>query len=246
MGMYKTEAIVLRARNYGEADQVLTIFTRSAGKVHAIAKGVRKPRSRLRGGVQPFTLSQIVFHTGRTWDIVTQTEPQTVWLGLGTSLDRFVLASYTAELLEALLPEKEGNSQAFALACQAFAGLAGPDPELTVRAFEVQFLSLMGYRPILDVCAHDGKPLQGDKLGFSARSGGALCRECIGIDPHGLKISRQALAVMATLERLELSRVSRLKVPPPLRRELEEVLRYYVSYHVERCLKSATYLHDLQ
>jgi DNA repair protein RecO (recombination protein O) len=246
MGAYKTEAIVLRARNYGEADKVLTVFTRGLGKIQAIAKGVRKPQSRLRGGIQPFTLSLMALNTGRTWDIITQTEPRAVWVGAQASLERLVLASYLAELIEALLPEREGNDQVFDLACRAFAGLSAPDPELIVRAVEMKLMNLMGYKPILDRCAQDGKPLGGDHLVFSARLGGALCRECAGTEPDGIRVSRASLPLLASLERMDLAHVQRLKVSPPLRKEIEDTLRYYLTYHLERHLKSAAFLHVLR
>jgi len=245
MGSYKTEAIVLRGRNYGEADKVLTVFTRGLGKIQAIAKGVRKPQSRLRGGVQPFTLSDMALHTGRTWDIITQTEPRSVWLGTQASLETMVLASYLAELLDVMLPERECNGQVFDLACRAFAALSGPDPELTARASEIQLLGLMGYKPVLTVCAHDGKALGGDRIAFSARLGGALCRECAGVEPERVQVSRVALSVLASMERMDLANVHRLKLSQPLRRELEDTLRYYLTYHVERRLKSAPLIHIL-
>ena len=111
MGIYKAESIVLRSRVYGEADRILVLYTREAGKVSAIAKGVRKTTSRLRGAVQLFNHTYLVLYTGKTLDTVSQGRQGAVFLP-GAGLRTFTAASYCAEL-DRLTPDREPQPRVF-------------------------------------------------------------------------------------------------------------------------------------
>ncbi|MEG3067513.1 MAG: DNA repair protein RecO [Syntrophaceticus schinkii] len=111
MGIYKAEAIVLRSIVYGEADRILTLFTREDGKVSAIAKGVRKTTSRLRGAVQLFSHTRLVLYSGRSLDTVSQGEAEDEFSYLERDLECFATASYCAELVSRLTPEREAPAE---------------------------------------------------------------------------------------------------------------------------------------
>ena len=133
--LYSVEALILRARDFGEADKVITLFTREEGKCQAIAKGVRKSTSRLRGGVQPFTHSRLLLYRGKTLDTVSQSENICAFAALRDDLVLLSAAAYLAELLETALPEREPLEEVFQLAVASFRELLTGDAELVVRSF---------------------------------------------------------------------------------------------------------------
>jgi DNA repair protein RecO (recombination protein O) len=120
MGIYKAEAIVLRSMVYKEADRILTLFTREEGKVSAIARGVRKTTSRLRGAVQLFSHTHLVLYSGRSLDTVSQGDAEEHFSYLEQDLERFSTASYCAELVDRLTQAREQQPKVFFLLLSAW------------------------------------------------------------------------------------------------------------------------------
>jgi DNA repair protein RecO (recombination protein O) len=133
--IYSVEALVLRARDYGEADKILTLYTKEQGKVSAIAKGARKPKSRLRGGVQLFSHSRIVLYRGPSLDTVTLAETVQAFAPLREDLTFLSYASYLVELLDCAVPEREPHEGIFHLAINCLELFPEKDPELVARLF---------------------------------------------------------------------------------------------------------------
>src|SRR5262245_34376731 len=98
--VYKTPAIVLRHRRLGDADQILTLYTANLGKIEAVAKGVRKAKSRLGGHVEPLTQAMFLLAKGRSLDVVTQVETTEPFAGVREDLDRMSRGLYACELLD--------------------------------------------------------------------------------------------------------------------------------------------------
>lgn len=211
MSLYKTQALVLRSKEYAEADCLLTLLTRNKGKVRAIAKGVRKPTSRLRGGVQLFTLDEMLLYEGKNLDIVTQSQCLEGFTLLQESIGSMTAASYWAELLDSLIPEGEVDSEVFNLALAGFHIISLEAKELIVRGLEIKLLALLGYNPLLDKCVACGQPfgLQ-EKVAFSTVLGGVLCYSCQKGDNH--YITREVMQVWQQLVRMDLGKISRIKV----------------------------------
>ena len=97
---FRVEAIVLKHRDYGEADRLLTIYTRQKGKLQVLAKGVRKVRSQKAGHLEPFSLASLQLAAGRTWHLVSQAEAQDIFINLTSDLETLGYASYVAELVD--------------------------------------------------------------------------------------------------------------------------------------------------
>src|SRR5450756_823633 len=103
--LYVTDAIVLSRFDFGEADRILTLLTPELGKIKAIAKGIRRPTSRIGGALEPLAELRIQLARGRTFDVVTQVTMQHTWLGLRDRLEVTATAWYCAELAERSLEE---------------------------------------------------------------------------------------------------------------------------------------------
>jgi DNA repair protein RecO (recombination protein O) len=237
MGIYKEEAIILRSMPYGEADRILTLFTRGAGKVAAIAKGVRKPSSRLRGAVQLFSHTHLVLYGGKALDTITQGDSDETFGFIEQDLDRLTAASCCAELVDRLTMERQPQPKLFQLLLVAMRTLDGSDPELLSRVFEIKLLDALGYRPQFGGCVmehHDGRQVLqpgGTTAWFSIERGGVLCPACAANCPGALTLSPQTVAVMAYFLRSPLDRAVRVRIDKRNRLELASFLHSFICYH---------------
>ena len=263
MGMgrlYRTEGIVVRRRDQGEADRVLTLCT-PQGKLEAIAKGARKVHSRKAGHIELFTRAGFVLsRVSSSWDIITQAETIDAHAPLRCDLLRGTYARYAIELLDRFFTQDEGGVTLFDLIDHTLTWLSeDTDLDLTLRFYEQQLLALAGFRPELFRCVgeHQGQlPLhprgpdaQGRAVGFDAERGGALCPDCyahargrqevVALSPNGLWLLQECqLRSYGALRRHELS--------PSLHEDVERAIQHYITYHLERSVRSLAFLRQLR
>ena len=215
--LYKTEAIVLRSMDLGEADRVLTVLTPRLGKLRVVAKGIRRPRSRIGGGLEPFSDVNLVLAVGRTWDVVTQSALEEPHLGLRNDLRSTASAWYVVELADRFCEERADSHSAFVLLSQALHALdaasLGVSRDVVARWFELHLLDAMGFRPQLTRCLECGALIEPDGNAYSPVAGGVLCPDCAHAALGARPVSADALKVMRHLARSELVDVLRLGVP---------------------------------
>lgn len=244
--VYKTEAIVLKTLNVGEADKILTLYTPNLGKFSAIAKGVRRPKSKLGGHLGLLCHSSLMLARGQNLDIVTQAETISSFLPLRGDLWRATLALYAAELVDQFTAEHLENYPIFKLLLDTLHQLCeAKDGELTMRYFELHLLAHLGYQPELHQCLGCKSALEPTTNLFSP-AGGVLCPQCRDKEPLSRPISVNALKVMRFLAKSDYARASRLKLDPDLSRELESLLRQYIRYLLEREVKTVEFLDRLR
>jgi len=241
MKLYKIEAVVLRARDCGNADKLLILYSREQGKLKVMAHGVAKPASRKRGSVQLFSHSRFLVNRGREIDTIRQGEVIEMFSYLRKDLEKIGYASYLAELVDALTPEGEPNPALFELLLNSLRLLVSEDTELLARAFEIKTVALLGYRPLLEQCAHCQGPAEG-MLFFSPAMGGLLCSSCRSVDPDALPCNKGAVEVLKLLLRWPLARLRQLKIDRSGKNQIRNMLYEFIRYQVERELKSATFL----
>lgn len=244
---YRTEAIILKRWDFFEADRLLTLYTPKLGKIRAIAKGVRKPTSRKSGHVELFTHSQLLIAKGRNLDIVTQAETVHAFRPVREDLVRTTYAFYVAELLDLFVEEAIENRPLFDLLLATLGWLGdASDLDLTTRFFELRLLSLLGYRPELFQCVDCRQQIEPVANFFSAGDGGILCPNC-GEGHRGAKeITLNALKVLRFLQTRDYDTCCRLRLSRPLHREIETIMYDYITYTLERSLKSVKFLNTLR
>lgn len=160
MPLYTANAIVLRRIDFGETDRITTLYTRELGKISAIAKGARKPISRLAGATETLTYAKFQLATGKTLDVITQVEVRHSFPRVRSNLRQLAYATYLAELIERFVEEREPNADMFDLLLSSLYLLERlNDPEKIAHMFELQFMKLLGYEPTLDKCVRCRKPL---------------------------------------------------------------------------------------
>jgi len=247
--VYKTEGIVLRSMNLGEADRVLTILTPRLGKLRVIAKGVRRTRSRIGGALEPFSDVQLVLALGRTFDVVTSSSLEDPHLGLRNDLHSTAAAWYVIELADRFCEGSADSHEAFRLLAQALSALDAPPAEVTrevvARWFELSLLNAMGFRPALARCLECGAQIEPDGNAYSPVGGGVLCPACSHAAHGARTISADALKVLRHLQRSSLVGVLRLRLTPTVHREIERLMHATVSAVLERELRSRDFFSEV-
>jgi DNA repair protein RecO (recombination protein O) len=195
---YKTEAIVLRSLRFSEADRILHLYTRDRGRIGAIAKGIRKTKSRFGARLEPLSHAELILHEG-SGELQTVTGVDLIASHHETREDRYRLAAglIGAEAMLRLFGEPEANAKAFE-ALARFLDLLDvtpvpvdptrPELDPLALSFQLKLLWLSGYLPHVTACVECGA---GDGLaGFSARAGGAVCEShaagAFALSPEGL------------------------------------------------------------
>lgn len=176
MSLYRDQAVVLRTHKLGEADRIVVLMTAGRGKVRAVAKGVRKTKSRFGGRLEPPGHVSLLLYQGRNLDVVNQVESLDNYRAIREDLDRMTDALALVEAVDQVAQEGEANSPLFRMLSGALHTLAG-SPErspLLVGAFYWKLLALEGVAPMLDECVRCGAT---DLVSFDPVEGGTLCRE---------------------------------------------------------------------
>ena len=240
--LYRVSAVVLRQRDLGEADRIVVLYTQERGKLSGVAKGVKRPRSKLAAGLQLFTHAEVLLAAGRSLDVITQVRPVDSFYGLRSDMRRLAHASYAVELLDSLTEEHAPEEELHGLVVAVLQGLDQEgDPPTLLRGFELKLLTRLGYGPELETCVSCGTEVEGGNVGFSTAEGGVVCARCLGAVGVGT-ISANSLRAMRDLLRMPPEEMARRKLSKAAREELARLMRAYVDYQLPRPLRSAEFL----
>jgi DNA repair protein RecO (recombination protein O) len=243
----RVEAIVLRHSDWGEADRLLWLFTREIGKVRVVAKGVRKPRSRKAGHLEPFTRVELLLAHGRDLLIITQAEAIDAYLKLREDLIRVGYASYIIELLDRFTYEEGENINLYRLLTETLSRLnTEAQPAFAVRYYELRLLDLVGFRPQLLHCVNCGEEIKAEDQYFSFEKGGVICPKC-GVNEPGVRpVSMPALKILRHFQRSRYLEAQRARLSPIVDLELENLMGYYLTYLLERGLNTPAFLRNVR
>ena len=231
---YNTEGIILRRRNLGEADSIFTVFSDGEGKFDAIAKGVRKAKSRMRGHLEPLTRTRMLVARGRTLDVFAQAETVASYRLLREDLERGAAALYCAELVDRFTAERMEHPGLYRLILEVLDALEGGAPAHVVRYFELQLLANMGYEVHLDTCAVCGSRLEPEDALLSPAAGGLVCYGCRAAAGAGRIISVRAIKVLRFARTATIDAFAALRVDADLEHELQGGLADTVRYVLDR------------
>jgi DNA repair protein RecO (recombination protein O) len=237
MNLYREQGVVLRTWKLGEADRIVVLLTQGEGKVRAVAKGVRKTKSRFGGRLEPFSHVDLSLYRGRELDIVTQAEVITPFRALREDYDRVVAGTAMLEAVDQVAQEREAAIRLYLLLVRALRALdGGPlDPSVVLDAFLLKLMALEGYRPALEQCAICGGA--GPFLRFSTARGGAVCERCRTGEESVL--DRGTILLLAELLAGDLDQVAGAAAPAAVtRREAGTLVKSFVEYHLDRRLRS--------
>jgi DNA repair protein RecO (recombination protein O) len=236
---------VLRKLDYGEADRIFTLLTRAHGKVGVIAKGVRRPVSKLGPSLELYGHVDVLLAKGRgQLDVVAQVQ-RVPGLRIAGDVEAMSHAALIAELAERVCEDRHPVDGIYELTVMALHELAGEtDPRRASAYFMMAALDLLGYAPQLGVCASCEKPLAAKPAAFSPSAGGFLCDDCAL--PGMSLVSVAAIKVLRLMASGDIATYRRLKLDSPLIDEIEGVLTSQLEHHLDRRLKSLQFLHQMR
>lgn len=242
--LQKCEGIVIRSIDYGETNKIITIYTRELGKVGVMARGAKKPNSRLTSITQLFTYGTFMFQRSNGLGSLQQGEIIHSLRGIREDIFLTAYASYISELLDKSTENTERNPYLFELLKQTLIYLDDEvDPDILVNIFEMKMLSVLGLNPQLDSCTVCGN--KDGNFHFSIREGGFICHLCYQKDPYRLPISPMTVKLLRLFYYFDLNRLGNISVKPETKKELKNVIQAYYQEFSGLTIKSKRFLDQL-
>lgn len=239
---YRTEAIVLGKHKFSEADNILTLLSPTGGRIGAIAKGIRKTKSKFGGRLEPFSHVDLMLHRGRNLHTVTQAESIEPFDAIRTDYDKLTYGCAALGLLDRVAMEEHGDERLFGLAlasCRALAAATGGYRRI-LSAFEIKLMAIIGYRPHLDACVICGAAAA--RAYFSNRAGGVMCEACSLTDQSAEQADAKTLAYLRGILGARMSELDGVEADDGTEEALSELLRGFLAYHVQSRLKGREFV----
>ncbi|HZB40719.1 MAG TPA: DNA repair protein RecO [Ilumatobacter sp.] len=230
--LYRDEGIVLRTYKLAESDRIVVMMTAAHGKVRAVAKGVRKTKSKFGARLEPMSHVRLLLYRGRELDIVSQAESIEPLAPLLSSLDRASQGIAAIEAVDQLALEREPNPRLYRMAVGVLRTIAARPSPLNVSAFYWKLLAAEGLEPQLDTCVRCGRQPE-EFVSFDVNEGGVHCRDC----RTGTSISPAALAIMRDILGGRLNEALAL-AESPATHEVSTLATRALEHHIERRLKA--------
>jgi DNA repair protein RecO (recombination protein O) len=244
---YHSEALTLRKFSLGEADLIVTFYTRDNGKLRAVAKGARKNSSRLVGHLEPLTQVSLSLAHGKNLDVVTQAQVMSNFPPLKDNLESITKGLYLAELVDGFGSEDQPNPALYNLALDTLHAIAkDPDSDLPLRYFEFRLLTVSGLTPELYHCVECRRDVEPGAHRFSPNVGGVICLECNPEEARIRPLSIRALKVLRLFHRGSPAQARQLRMDAALAQELKTLLASAVSFWLEKEIRSNSLIEHLQ
>lgn len=229
MPLLRTQGIVLRARDLGEHDRLVTLYTRDHGRFTAVAQGARRARSRFGGALEPFTWGEVVGFEREGRDLVRldHFDIHRSFRALREDLERLGQGARLLEAILRLTGERDPHPACFGLLLRALRALETGPPARVQLAFTLRLLDLLGHRPRLDRCAGCGRAVGTADVAFDPGQGGVACAGCRA--PGGVMVSPRALGALRGLQAAAWDTRLRARIAPAVEREASSVLDGYLE-----------------
>ncbi|WP_456278249.1 DNA repair protein RecO [Bacillus sp. AK128] len=243
--LQKVEGIVVRTNDYGETNKIVTIFTRELGKIGVMARGAKKPSSRLSSISQLFTYGYFLVQSGKGLGTLQQGESISSMKYIKSDIIATAYASYVVELTDKGVEERQGNPYLFELLHQTLNYMnEGLDLEILKMIFELKMLQVIGLYPHLSSCVSCGQTES--TFSFSIQEGGFLCQNCSGKDQNRLNISPATVRLLRLFYTFDLNRLGNISVKEETKAELKMVISRFYDEYSGLMLKSKRFLTQLE
>ncbi len=245
MNFIPARGFVLGATNYAEADKIVQLYTLQLGRVRAIVKGIRKPKSKLASSIDLFTESAFSLHkkASGTLYVLIQAKVLNGYSDLKKDFQTITVLQVFSEVLSQAMPEAESHPEVYALLKETLGAMRenAKDSEALLTAFTLKLLDLLGYPLELENCAECGEPLERKKAFLIPHRGGALCENCCSSGPARLKVTPMSLEVLKKLKSLSMAKIHIVKLKSEFSRELFLTVSEYLQRTMERPFKTIEY-----
>ena len=242
---YRTEGVVIRQMPLGEADRILTLCSPDMGKVRAVAKGVRRTKSRLGGHLELLNRASVSVAIGRNLDTISEAYAISTFGDIRGDLKRVSRGLYVAELVDCFSFEGNGNQAIYSLLLGTLHSLErGTNLDMLMRWFEMRLLDCSGYLPELVHCVECREWLEPDDHLFACESGGALCPNCrVSSEGALLPLPMNTMKTLRYVQReTSFDKLESLSVTPSILNDMERLMRSYIRHIVEREVRSADFV----
>jgi DNA repair protein RecO (recombination protein O) len=241
----QVEGIVIRARPYGETNKIVTLFTREAGKITCMAKGAKKPASRLAAITQPFTHGSFSIYKGKGMGTIQHGDPLESLRHIREDIMATAHASYITELIDRLTEQDEPQPVVYEILFQALHAIEeGYDPEAITLFVEWKMLPYAGLTPTLHQCANCGAT-EGE-FAFSFQELGFLCHRCFDIDRYIIRLSPALVKLIRTFFFVPIERVGSLTLKKESKSLLKQIVRTIYEEQAGIRLKSRNFLEQIE
>ncbi len=244
---YKTRAFVFKKSDINESDRIFSVFTQDYGRLNIFAKAIRKSVSKLRSGVGIFSMSDIEFIQGKNKKTLTETKLLEKFGSLTQDLEKFRVVNKIGEVLDNFLEGQEKDEAIFNLINETFIKLnsleigkipTGNPPmgikwklEILYDYFLWNFLSFLGYKPEVYKCASCRGKLNPYNLYFSNKTGGVICKKCLGHDALSQRINSDIVKLLRLIFKNDWQVLSKLKIESSSQKLFQKISNEYCSYN---------------
>ena len=231
---YRTQGLIFKKENRGEADQLFTIYSKDFGKLEVLGRGIRKISSKLRSGMELFYLSEIEFIQGKTYKTLTDALLIEEFEILKKDLKKLNVAQKISELLGVLISGPESDERIWSLLTTVFKKLNKKElkPEglkIIYHYFFWNLVSLLGYRPEVYSCTLCQKKLIPDKLYFSKKEGGVICQSCFQKTKSGREIQSEIVKILRLILEKKKETLFKLKIENKYLKSLNIISKDYLN-----------------
>nr|WP_138415738.1 DNA repair protein RecO [Aquibacillus sediminis] len=240
----KVEGIILRTHDYGETHKIVNILTKEKGKIGAIARGAKKPKSRMAAITQPFIHGSFLIQKGSSLATLQQGEVLTSLRKIREDIIKTAYATYIAELTEKLVDEKQPDFFLYNQLFQTLLFIAeDKDPEILAIIYELKMYQKNGFAPQVDHCVS----CQGefDRYVFSVLEGGLLCTNCMHIDPNSKALPPKLVKLLQVFSSIDVARIGNISVKQENKRLLQQLMDAYYEQYGGYFIKSKKFLKQL-
>lgn len=226
---HKTEGFVFKKEDILEADRMFSVFTKDFGRLEVFGKAIRKINSKLRSGVEIFSLSEIEFVEGKSKKTLIDAVSKNTFKNIPVNPERFLLANKISGLLDQFIRGQEIDQEILNLTTESFEKLndLSIQHKLIYGYFFWNFVSLLGYHPELFHCAICQQKLNPYGLFFSAQDGGIICKRCAANKKNVLKVKSDIVKILRIILKKDWNMVSRLRIEEGTQVSLSEVSNHY-------------------
>lgn len=231
---YRTQGLILKKEDQGEADQLFTVYTKDFGKLTILGKAIRKISSKLRSGIELFYLSEIEFIQGKTHKTLTDAILIESFSNLRKNLIKLTVASKISKVLDYLVRSPEPDEKIWSLLKEVFYKLdtleVGPYRlELIYYYFLWNLLSILGYQPELYHCPLCQKKISSGKIFFSPKEGGIICQKCSQLVKLNQEVSPEVIKILRIIFQKDWKILLRLKVKKVYLKSLAKIAKVYLK-----------------
>lgn len=233
--MLKTEGIVLNELRFKETSKILSIYTNKFGKISVMAQGAYRAKSKLIANTQPFSYCSYQLQKGRNFYYLSEAYLINSFYSIRDNMYRIIYGFYMLELMEKSVPEGEENNKLFSLLAKGLNILSKTNKDYLkfITAYELKFVSFLGYRPFINNCVNCNNQLTYRKK-FSIFQGGVICENCFSTDLHGKYIDSHFLKAINDLMYISLDKLDEISVSNNTLITIHETLVKYILYNIDR------------